>query len=226
MTTAVALVMAKAPAPGRVKTRLGAGVGPAAAARLAAAALHDTMDACEAAFGADRCFLALDGDLGDAADGDALAARVRAWTVLPQRGEGFAARLAHAHREVAALSGAAVVQVGMDTPHASAADLRGVADLLALGPCAVLGPAADGGWWVLGLNRPELAGALETVTMSTARTGADTRAALVAAGATVATVATLRDVDDVADAAQVALVFPRTRFARCWAGVSAGETRP
>ena len=54
-----ALVMAKAPVPGRVKTRLGARVGMEVAAELAAAALLDTIAACRSAFA--ECHLALDG---------------------------------------------------------------------------------------------------------------------------------------------------------------------
>ena len=55
--------MAKAPAPGRSKTRLGRQIGHGAAAAVAAAALRDTLTACTEAFGADRCHLSLDGDL-------------------------------------------------------------------------------------------------------------------------------------------------------------------
>jgi len=84
------------------------------------------------------------------------------------------------------------------------------------GADAVLGPAVDGGWWVLALSRPELAQALSGVQMSSAQTGADTRVALEAAGAVVSIGPTLRDVDDAEDAAQVAWEFPRTGFARCW----------
>ena len=214
---AVGLVVAKAPVPGRVKTRLGASAGPDAAARLAAAALLDTLDACVSAFGAARCYLALDGDLADAADAEHLTAAMASWTVLPQRGDGFAARLTHAHRDVAAKAHAPVVQVGMDTPQATGEDLRRVADLLHDGADAVLGPAEDGGWWVLGLARPAWADALTGIAMSTARTGAETRAALEAAGAVVVTGPSMRDVDDVDDAAHVAELAPDTRFAQCWA---------
>ena len=208
--------MAKAPVPGQVKTRLAAYVGPEAAARLAAAALHDTLDACESAFGVDRCYLALDGDLADGEDAEELTDGLAGWSVLAQRGDGFAARLTHAHQDVAALAAAPVVQVGMDTPQATGDDLRAVLDRLREGTDAVLGPAEDGGWWVLGLARPELAGVLAGVEMSTARTGAETRAALSAAGAVVASGPTMRDVDDVDDAAHVARLAPGTRFARCW----------
>lgn len=218
MSAPVALVLAKAPVAHRVKTRLGARIGHEVAARLAAAALHDTLDICEAAYGADRCYLALDGDLVDAEDGRALANRLRSWTVLGQRGEGLAERLVHAHRDVARFADGPVVQIGMDTPHASTADLRAVADGL-VDHDAVLGPALDGGWWVLGLARPGLADVLAGVEMSTECTWADTRSALEAVGALVATGPLLRDVDEVEDAAAVAALAPDTRFARRWADV-------
>ncbi len=71
----------------------------------------------------------------------------------PQRGDGFAQRLAHAHADVAALPARPVVQIGMDTPHAGPDDLAAVADAVGRGNDAVLGPAEDGGWWVLGRDR-------------------------------------------------------------------------
>lgn len=228
MTTPALLVMAKAPAPGRVKTRLAEAVGDRAAARLAQAALHDTLDACEAAAGARHCFLALDGHLADAAGGRSLARRLDRWTVLPQRGSGLARRLVHAHADVAALAhGAPVLQVGMDTPQTTPEVLRTVAGLLEEDRSvdAVLGPADDGGWWLLGVRHPRWAVPLAGVAMSTARTGTDTRAALEAAGADVRTGPRLRDVDTAADAAAVAEAAPGSRFAACWAAVS-GDAAP
>lgn len=222
-TGATALVLAKAPVPGQAKTRLAAAVGPDAAARLAAAALLDTLDACEKAFGAARCVLALSGDLArgvDCVEGERVADRVARWTVLPQRGGTFAARLARAHADAGLLvEGAPVVQLGMDTPQATAADLAAVAVALGDGADAVLGPAYDGGWWVLGLTRADHARPLADVPMSTPRTHDDTRDALAHAGARVGATAALQDVDDAADAAAVAIRSPGTRFARCWAEV-------
>jgi rSAM/selenodomain-associated transferase 1 len=226
MTTPAVLVLAKAPVPGRVKTRLAASVGDRAAAWLAQAALHDTLDACEAAVGARRCFLALDGDLADAAGGWSLAARLDGWTAVPQRGSGLGQRLVHAHADAAALAeGSPVLQVGMDTPQATPELLRTAADLLDRRMDAVLGPADDGGWWLLGVRHPRWAEPLAGVAMSTARTGADTRAALEAAGADVGTGPRLRDVDTVADAAAVAAAAPCSRFAACWTEVAVGAAR-
>ena len=214
----VVLVMAKAPVPGRAKTRLAVHLGPVAAADLAAAALLDTLDACEGVFGSGRVHLALAGRLADAARGREIRERLAGWTVHDQRGEGFGERLAHAHHDVGRHAGAPVVQIGMDTPHVTGPDLEEVARLLATAD-AVLGHAPDGGWWVLGLRDPGRAAALTGVPMSTAQTGARTEAALAAAGAGVARTRVLRDVDTVEDAAAVAALAPDSRFARAWAAL-------
>lgn len=216
MNDARVLVVAKAPVAGRVKTRLGAGVGMAAAAELAAAALLDTVASCRAAFGADRCLLALSGDLADAVRGDELARALDGWAVAHQRGSTFAERLVNAHADVT--PGGPVVQVGMDTPQVAPEQLRAAA--AGLGDHdAVLGAAEDGGWWVLGLREPRSAVALHGVPMSTPTTYADTRDALVAAGVEVGTTGPLRDVDTVADADAVAAAAPEGEFARVWAVV-------
>jgi uncharacterized protein len=208
------LVVAKAPHAGRVKTRLGDEVGHGLAADLAAAALLDTLGACRAAAGPERCHLALAGDLDGAAREAELRDRLAGWTVLPQRGEGLGARLAHAHQD---LGPGPVVQVGMDTPQVDGPLLTAVADRLD-SSSAVLGPAVDGGWWVLGL-RDRGADALRDVRMSRPTTGRDTRAVLLSAGLDVAEAAELRDVDTAADAVAVAATVPSSAFARAWRAV-------
>ncbi len=214
------LVMAKAPRPGAVKTRLAADVGAEEAAALAAAALLDTLEACGAAFA--ECHLALEGALEDAVDGGALSEAAAHWQVFPQSAGGLGDRLADAHRRVAASGTGPVVQVGMDTPQVTPGLLRAVAGGCAAGR-AVLGPAEDGGWWALGLVDGVGASALPAVPMSTSTTGALTRSALSGAGLTVQTTTTLRDVDTLADARIVAAQAPQTRFAAAWRRV--GGTR-
>ncbi|QIG42830.1 DUF2064 domain-containing protein [Nocardioides anomalus] len=206
------LVVAKAPEPGRVKTRLGADIGMAEAAQVAAASLLDTLAACSAV-AAER-HLSLAGDLRGAVRAEELAAATTGWTVHPQAGPDFGARLADAHARVPG----PVVQVGMDTPHLTPALLEEALAGLASYD-AVLGPAEDGGWWVLALRDPAAAAALAAVEMSTPTTGADTRAALERAGLSVGEAATLRDVDTVADADAVAALAPGSRFATTWARV-------
>jgi glycosyltransferase A (GT-A) superfamily protein (DUF2064 family) len=213
---AVALVVAKSPEVGRAKTRLGREVGMARAADLAAAALLDTVTACTAAFGAEHCHLALDGVLAHGQRADELLDAVADWRVHPQRGDDFAERLLHAHDDTAAFSGAPVVQVGMDTPQLCADSLVEAASLLTAPDAAVLGPAYDGGWWLLGIGGPHLLAHLHEVPMSTPSTGELTRRALVRAGARVVDVETMRDVDEVLDAELVAAAAPETRFGRSW----------
>ena len=213
MTGARVLVVAKAPVAGQVKTRLGAQVGYAAAAELAAAALLDTIAACRDGFGPDGCLLALSGDLADAVRGAEIVRAVGGWRVARQRGSTFAERLVNAHLDVP--PGGPVVQVGMDTPQLTPALLRDAARQLA-GSDAVLGPAEDGGWWVLGLREPGGAAALHGVPMSTPTTYVDTRSALTGAGLGVGAAATLRDVDTVADAKAVADAVPDGEFGRAW----------
>jgi rSAM/selenodomain-associated transferase 1 len=214
--------MAKAPVPGQVKTRLAVSVGDEAAAELAADCLLDTLDVCEAVFSRrDRMHVALAGDLEEAARHDELAERLGRWTVHRQRGSGFARRLTHAHTSVGRATAAPVVQIGMDTPHLCADELADVVRRLGRGNDAVLGPAEDGGWWVLGVTSAGVARCLAGVEMSTERTYTDTLAALEDTGARVDSAGILRDVDTAEDAALVAAAAPWTRFASSWSRVSA-----
>ncbi|RZU75373.1 hypothetical protein EV384_3912 [Micromonospora kangleipakensis] len=209
----VLLVMAKAPVAGTVKTRLCPPATPVGAARIAAAALRDTLDAVRATPGVIPV-LALRGRLADAEEGAALTAALAGWTVLPQRGDGLGDRLAHAHADVAAAwPGRPVLQIGMDTPQVTPARL-GVAVRRLLTVDAVLGRAVDGGWWALGLRDARHAAALREVPMSTAQTGRRTVAALADRGLRTAPLAVLRDVDEWPDALAVAAEVPESRFAR------------
>ena len=224
MKPAVMLVVAKAPVIGSVKTRLGRVVGMEHAAQLAAAALLDTIAVCVAAYGVMRCHLALDGDLADAERSRELLDAIAGWTVHPQRGDDFATRLVNAHEDTAAAAGAPVVQVGMDTPHLRPQTLTEVGSRLTDPDAAVIGPAFDGGWWLLGVGSPQLVRRLGDVPMSTSRTGELTRKALVRAGAVVTDIETLRDVDEVLDAESVAAAAPKTMFATAFGGAAMTTT--
>ena len=213
------LLVAKAPVAGQVKTRLGARIGADRAAGLAAAALLDTIEACRAA-GAEG-HLSLAGDLDDAVEGEAISAALAGWTISPQRGDGFAQRLVNAHTDA---GHGPVVQIGMDTPHVTAAALTAVTDALDQHD-AVLGPALDGGWWALARRDPHVVRHVARVRMSTDTTFVDTRRALQLAGCRVGEAAAMTDVDTVADADLVAVLAPGTRFAQAWLAVSTGSTR-
>ena len=187
--------MAKEPVPGRVKTRLVPPCTPRQAATLAEAALADTLYAVLAA-PARRRVLVLDGEPGPWLP--------PGFDVVPQCGGGLDERLAAAF---AAVPGPALL-IGMDTPQLTPA-------LLAVdweAADAWFGPAADGGFWGLGLRRPDAA-LVRGVPMSTVYTGAVQRARLHAAGLRVAELPRLRDVDTAADAVAVARQAPQSRFA-------------
>ncbi|MEU4763351.1 DUF2064 domain-containing protein [Actinosynnema sp. NPDC023794] len=203
------LVVAKAPAPGLAKTRLCPPATPAEAADIAAAALLDTLDAVLGTPGV-RPVVALTGSLGDARRSAEIRAVLRQFTVLPQRGGSFADRLANAHADAHRAHGLPVFQIGMDTPQLTPALLAESVDRLA-GHDAVLGPAADGGWWALGLDDPAVAANLRAVPMSRSDTGASTLRAL--GGRDIGLLPVLSDVDDVATAREVAAAVPNTRFA-------------
>jgi uncharacterized protein len=207
------LVVAKAPEPGRAKTRLAATVGDRVAADIAAAALMDTLDAVAAAPVAARV-VAFTGDLDAAAGASEIRRRLESFTVIAQRGDAFADRLANAHADAA--DGHPVLQIGMDTPQVTAELLTDCARRLLDGaPAAVLGLAHDGGWWVLGVHTPSIAECLRTVPMSRADTGELTLKALRDNGIDVISVQRLADIDVLDDVAEVrAACGPASRFAR------------
>jgi len=200
--SAVALVViAKAPAPGRSKTRLCPPCSPDQAAELAGAALADTL-AAVAATPARLRLLALEGRFHGPPP--------RGIDVIPQIGDGLGARLGHA---LAAARGPALV-VGMDTPQLTPKLLSQAAARLARpGVDAVVGPALDGGYWTIGMRSPD-SDAFEGVPMSSSETGAAQVRRLRALGLRVAALEPQRDVDTIADARAVARAVPQTLFAR------------
>ncbi|MFE0204552.1 DUF2064 domain-containing protein [Streptomyces sp. NPDC058985] len=205
------LVIAKEPRPGRVKTRLTPPFTPNEAAALAEASLADTLRAV-AATPARRRVLVLAG-----APGPWLPP---GFDVVPQCAGGLDARLAEAF---AGCAGPALL-IGMDTPQVTPELLD-----VDFADCdAYFGPAEDGGFWALGLARPDPA-LLRGVPMSTPVTGAVQRERLLAAGLRVRDLPPLRDVDTAADARAVAALAPHGRFAArlaaCTAGADAGVGR-
>lgn len=193
------LVLAKAPVPGRVKTRLCPPLSPQQAAALAAASLADTLDAVRAADVARRV-LVVDGDHGAAG-----------FDVLPQRGDRLDERLAAAFDDAYTDAPLPLLLIGMDTPQLTPVLLDTAAGLL-LGADAVLGLAHDGGWWCLGLRRPDAA-LLLGVVPSRSDTGHKQQQRLLANGLALRELPVLRDVDTLADALAVRPLCPHGRFA-------------
>lgn len=205
--TTTLLVIAKEPRPGRVKSRLTPAWTPEEAAALAAAALTDTLEAVLAT-PARRRVLVLDGAPGpwlprhEGVEGGGIE-------VVPQSDGGLDRRIAAAF---AGCEGPALL-VGMDTPQLTPALLAPATGPGAWEECdAWFGPAEDGGFWALGLARPEPV-LLRGVPMSTPTTGARQRLRLTGAGLAVRDLPSLRDVDTPEDAVRVAAEAPGSRFA-------------
>jgi len=201
---ATVFLMVKAPERGRAKTRLARDVGEGAALRFYR---HNTQVMIRR-LRDPRWRLAL-----AIAPEPALAAR---WWPgdLPRVGQGGAdlgARMAHV---LAQASPGPVLVVGSDIPGITA-DRIGAAFCALRGADAVIGPAADGGFWLIGLRRgPPLAGLFDGVRWSGPHARMDTIANLRALGLSVALADTLSDVDDAASyrdtgAANIRLCPPR-----------------
>jgi rSAM/selenodomain-associated transferase 1 len=199
------IVIAKAPDPGRVKTRLCPPCTPVQAAALAEASLRDTLAAALRSRAARRVVV-LDGAPGPwLPDG---------FEVIPQRGGGLAERLGAAFADV----GGPAFLVGMDTPQLTPA-LLDTGLHAAAHRDAALGAALDGGYWGIGLRRPDPA-VFAGVPMSERSTGAVQRARLAALGLATAILPPLRDVDTFADACAVAAHAPGTHFAAALGGLA------
>lgn len=207
MTAALAaqlVVIAKAPVPGRVKTRLTPPFSPGQAAELAEAALADTLSAA-ARVPVARRVIALDGAPGRwLPDG---------FDVIRQRGSGLDERIAAALADAYARLPVPLALIGMDTPQVTPGLLESaLRPLVRNAADASFGPSADGGFWLLGLRRPD-PGLVTGVPMSSAATGAAQLARLDAARLRVRRLRCCTDVDTAADALAVADEAPGSRFA-------------
>lgn len=219
------LVVAKAPEPGRAKTRLTPPATGGQAADIAAASLLDTLRAAVSAADAVPV-VALTGTLAAARRREELLAALHHVMQFRQRGDGLADRLAAAHADTgAALPGRPVLQIGMDTPQVTGDLLAGCAQSLhgRDAPDALLGPASDGGWWALGLRDPRHAALLRSVPMSSPDTGELTARALRSAGLRVEMLCELADVDTMVDARDVAQQLPGSEFAAAVAAVASAS---
>jgi rSAM/selenodomain-associated transferase 1 len=138
--------MAKHPRPGRVKTRLATAYGAEAACALQRAFIVD-LAARLAGTGWPTTWAVAppDAPFGEIVSG----ARC-----IGQRGADLGARMAAATADVFADGPGPVLVLGTDTPHVALDALHSAVGALAGGTDVVLGPAADGGYWLLGLRAP------------------------------------------------------------------------
>lgn len=197
-------VLAKAPVPGLAKTRLARTLGERAAARAQRNFTLQTVQAAQAAAlgpltlhaapdTGHRFFRALQRGLGVA--------------LVPQAGGDLGRRMAAiAADHFRAQPELPLLLIGTDCPLLSPGHLQAAARALATHD-AVLIPALDGGYALLGLRRP-IPTVFEDIAWSTSEVLAQTRARLRAARATWHEAAPLWDVDDGADWERLAALLP------------------
>ena len=148
------IVMARWPAPGRCKRRLAQEIGAARAAQIQARLTGHTLAAARDARQGHGLELVLAveglGSLAASRWGKALGADR---TLLQGRGA-LGLRMQRQFQRAAREGASKVVLIGSDLPQLEASDLT--AAFTSLGHCqGVLGPAQDGGYWLIGLRRPE-----------------------------------------------------------------------
>jgi uncharacterized protein len=182
------VVFARAPALGRVKSRLARGIGAAGALAFYRQALHRLLRRV-----ADdrrwRTVLAV--------TPDHVTTRARLWpSCVPCIAQGAGDLGQRMARSFRAMPKGAVVIVGADIPEISAGRIARA--FAALGAAdVVFGPARDGGYWLIGARGAARHAAMfADVRWSTKHALADTRANL--DGWKVATIDTLDDIDDAA----------------------------
>ena len=144
------LIFAKAPVPGRVKTRLAGRLGARGAAALYRRLLRETLAmACAARLCPVELWCA-----PDARHGFFAACRREYGVRLRRQAAGdLGRRMDRAFGRALAESARAVL-IGGDCASVGAGELRAAFDQLAAGRGAVLGPAEDGGYVLIGLRRP------------------------------------------------------------------------
>lgn len=148
---AAALVMARAPIPGRCKTRLEPLLGPEGCARLQAGLIRRAATwAHEVAPGA--AWVAFDPSGRE----EEVRARVPAGTRLfAQEGADLGERLTAASARVLAEHPGPLLVAGTDLPRLSARHAAAALSDLAAGCDVSLGPALDGGWYLMGVRQAQ-----------------------------------------------------------------------
>ncbi|MEV6958094.1 TIGR04282 family arsenosugar biosynthesis glycosyltransferase [Streptomyces sp. NPDC051207] len=195
--------MAKAPRAGTVKTRLHPLLGPEGCAALQAELIRHAME-LTGTLGA-RTYLAYHPGEGEDGTGGVAPPGVR---LLLQRGTDLGQRLTSAVTDAFADGAGPVLVIGTDAPTLTVGELTAAFAALEHTDL-VLGPALDGGYYLIGMREPRtrLFG-LDAALWGTDRVLDATRAIAAADGSGVELLGPLRDLDTPEDAAAL-LADPR-----------------
>jgi uncharacterized protein len=138
--------MAKAPKPGRVKTRLSQRLPSPAVTALYRCLLEDTVALATSLTNVEVAVMCPESDTEDLAD--LLCNTVE---IVAQEGEGLAAGLTSVFRHFTAAGRRHVVAFNSDSPHLAPSVLDGAFEILATHD-VVVGPTHDGGYYLVGAN--------------------------------------------------------------------------
>lgn len=200
MTNAL-LVVAKRPFPGHTKTRLSPPLTPQEAANLYEHFLRDTLDVIRLVPGVQPIIAYL--PQGEEAYFRSLAPD---FALLPQRGDNLGARLDNALTHCLMDGYPKAVIMDSDSPTLPAAYLSQAFTALDEAD-VVLGPCEDGGYYLIGLNRP-MPRLLREVQMSTPHVIRDTLDLAAEEGLTVTQLPLWYDVDTAVELERLQLELP------------------
>jgi rSAM/selenodomain-associated transferase 1 len=188
-------VMAKAPRAGKVKTRLSPPLTPAEAADLNVCFLRDTAENIFAVAGSGGAAGVISyTPVGEEALFDNLLPAD--FALIPQRGDGFGERLLATAQDLLSCGYGSVCLIDSDSPTVPAASFeQAVAELQKEGDRIVLGPAVDGGYYLIGLKRAH-SELFADIAWSTSSVFSETVAAAKEAGIEVVVLPLWYDVDD------------------------------
>lgn len=194
------MVLAKYPSPGRVKTRLAASIGAGAACRLYRACVLDL--AARLRRSRFEVWWAY------APRGAGFSALVRSRRCFPQPHGDIGVRMAHAIRVLWRRGLSPIVVLGADAPHVSLVEVQRAVTALRAGADVVLGPAEDGGYYLIGVCEP-VAGLFRAMPWSSGRVLARTEARCRVLGLRAVRLRTDFDVDDAKDLERLRAVAAR-----------------
>jgi len=187
-------VMAKAPRPGRVKTRLSPPLTLEHTAELNIQFLRDTTENLATIAGG--AGLISYTPVGDEALFDGLLPDT--FALVPQRGDGFGERLLSAAEDILAIGYGAVCLIDSDSPTVPGEAYAQAVEALRLpGDRVVLGPSDDGGYYLIGMKKAHRE-PFERISWSTPSVLQETLERCREAGLEVVTLPIWYDVDDAA----------------------------
>ncbi len=193
MATSRLIIFLKAARPGFVKTRLAAALGPDGACAVYVSLVETLLHRLR-----DRTDVELRFTPDDAAEEVRSWAR-SGWLMKPQGQGDLGDRLICAVEEAFQDRCEAVAIIGADCPEVSSRDVDGALEIVASGKAdVVLGPAKDGGYWLIALRKP-VAELFTGMAWSTESVFAETRARAHGLGLTVKEMRILADVDTLDD---------------------------